>query len=301
MRARSALLVLILLLQLCPARALAKFITLQGENKLTVRVTDEHKVVLSGSYEIENRGDETAQNVILSLNLGSWVYATPANTIPRGERKSWRIEQSFSDEQLTCAGNAIDLCADLNLPVRGIFPLRVAFHYQDQNGYMFSAVTVQAVEIGELTSTQKYAAAVPPLQASLTFRRPRGKEYPGVLVLRNPSEVAQKVAVALITSKELAALTKPFSVTVPPLSSSEHTIPLVNFSGLKDSTYIVIAVIQGAADGVRYLTVSRSSVTIGAENDLGPLLLILGAAVVIAGVIGYRLYHVARRKKKQSA
>jgi hypothetical protein len=278
-----------------PGTARANYITLNPNNKLSVRTADSGQVRVSGTYELVNSGDESAYRVFVALNLGAWSYLTEPVRVSPGERKTFEIDESFPSNQLACQGTAVDLCGGLALPAVGTFALRVAQHYQDKNGYDFSSAAVAPVQLGSLTPEQRYVAQLPPAKVSLQIRRRDANKYAAEVTLRNLADVAQTLVVSLITAREIPTHRRPFAITLSAASETTESIELVNQGALIGSTYHPVVIASGEMKGARYLVQASAPLAIMAEERSGPFVLL---AMIAVGTLVLVILSILRLRRR---
>ena len=104
----------------------ATHLRIEGQDKLSTRIEGEN-VVISGSYEVSNKGDEKAYEVFPAFTVGSWVWAGEPKTVDMNGVASWLIEETVPLEKLRCRSGSN--CTEEQLPAKGttIFlgPIRI--------------------------------------------------------------------------------------------------------------------------------------------------------------------------------
>jgi hypothetical protein len=278
-----------------PSAAHANYITLNPNNKLSVRLTDAGQVRVSGTFDLVNIGDESAYRVFVALNLGTWSHLTEPVRISPSERKTFEIDESFPSNQLACQGTAADLCGGVPLPVVGVFALRVAQHYQDKNGYDFSSAAVVPVQLGSLAPQQRYVAQLPPAKVSLQIGRKDGEKYAAEVTLRNLADVEQTLVVSLISAREIPTRRKPFAITLPAASATTEVIELVNQGALIGSVYHPVVIASGEMKGARYLVQATAPLAITAQERRGPFVLL---AMITLGALALLTWSIRARVRR---
>lgn len=129
--------------------ASAAQLIIEGSAEITTEATADG-VVLSGKYSITNLGDETARQVYPRFEMGGWQWAGDPRDMPPRAVQSWPFNSRISFAQISCPQNP--RCAGLALPSMGFLPLLVMRHYQDLNGYSFSAPEVIRLPLASMTS-----------------------------------------------------------------------------------------------------------------------------------------------------
>jgi len=268
--------------------AWAGYLTINGTPKIEANVSGQN-IILKGSYEIENSGDETAANVFPALTLGAWVWAGEPKSVKAGESETWTLDFTIPMEKLKCSEDRA--CAGLDLPLSGRFPLYVRRHYEDQNGYRFSAAQVHGLQLGELSSEQLTALRLPTLDGALSCRGD-GQSFRCKLDFQNSGLEARKVAAGAFSARELQILDPTATlVEVGANAAGQAAFELRNVSGLLGSSYAVFAVMQWDEGGVRNYASVSGLVSI-ANRSYGWLFLAggLGVVLVLAGVIYLKVY-----------
>lgn len=243
--AKSVLIaILLVFLLLVTNRAYAGYLTIGGIAKITTTV-ENGNLNLTGTYEISNRGNESAQNVFPSFELGKWSWAGDERILSPGSNEVWPIKASISLERISHK----EAGGEIELPAKGRFPLIVLRHYEDVNGVKFSVADVTEIFVGSLTPEELSIAKIP--QVNTTFACDGdGKTFSCLLTMRNLSQTAKKIAVSYHTSQELQ-LKPPVSVIdLAPHSSVSLASDVENISGLPGSGYAIFAVMQWNQNGI---------------------------------------------------
>jgi hypothetical protein len=300
MRTGPALLLVGLhLLLLFPSPSDARFIRILSDAQLEARAEAE-SVTLFGTYELENQGDETARDVFLAFELGTWAFTTEKRSLSPGVKHSGQINESFPLARLRCGTGDADLCAEQELPLKGAFPLRIMRHYQDGNGYPFSAVAVQPLKIGQLTEEQQYTTGVVGLRPVVVMKGTSGEAFSGTVEVRNLRDAPQTVSVALVLPSEFINMTEPFQLQIPPRGTASGPFQFGNDAGLTGSAYEVVTVLQWAEGGVRHTSSARQMVTVQKSSRapyfIGVLVVALGVWLLVRWMRRRRVLVPAKRR-----
>ncbi len=250
------------------------------------------QIRIKGVYAIENRGDETAKEVFPQFRVGHWAWSGTPRAIDAGKKTEWSVDEVFDESKLQC--EETEPCASLQLPLNGAFPLLVLRHYQDLNGYRFSAPDVQRLLIGNLTGEQLDRIQAPALQTTMRTSGD-GQKYRGTMETLNLGMKPIRASVSAHTTRELVTASLPPFVDIPPQARTNVEIQWENFSGLEGSGYATFAILQWNDDGVRNF-LPTSTVLAIKRVSATPYLLwgSLGAAFVFVGA----LYAVFRRIRR---
>jgi len=227
--------------------AFAARLTIVGTSDLRISLEDE-RVILAGTYSTLNKGDETVTQVFPVIQLGQWSWAGEPQNIDIGGQASWTIQEEFPQGMLACGDKAP--CAEKDLPSVGLFPLFTTLHYQDLNGYAFSAPKLETVLLGGVTGVDLVNARSPFLQARFDLSGD-GSKFRGHLEVLNLHDKPKEIVVTYFTSRELHASPKSELLELAPNAAQNTSTTLTNFSALPGSTYPVFAVLQWNENGVR--------------------------------------------------
>lgn len=275
----------------------AGYLTINGIPNVTATQEGDN-VRLKGTYDIENKGDETARNVYPSFQLGSWSWAGAPKNLDPNKRESWSVDEVFPLQQLSCASDST--CAGESLPSTGAFPMYVHRHYEDLNGYKFSAADITITTIGELSGNALAAARNPAFQARLNISG-SGNDYSGTLEVKNSSPSQKRISVAFYSTNELNIHTKPQVMEIAPQGIGKTNFSSENFSGLAGSTYPVFAVLQWEDYGVRSSLAVPHAVTIQAQDNSKLYLYLSIGAVALALLSAYGFVLKPRKPSSPSA
>ena len=277
-------------LHLSASGAWASYLTISGNSTLKLEM-GEHEGRITGSYKIENLGDELARDVFPSITIGTWQWAGEPHALNPKEAFSWQITQNFSLDALRCQAAA---CAGKELPRKGNIPLLVHRNYQDQNGYQFSAAEVQIIPLGELTVEEFATLRVPDLAGKLQFVG-NGQEFTGELQIQNTTPETKQVSVRYFTSREIQILSEPQFVEVKPNAISAVKFNAKNFRGLNGSSYGTFAVLEWESHGL------RKTLSVGApiplkepDHTINYLLIILMLLIVLPILLYFSVFRGGR-------
>lgn len=273
------------------AAAHAGSLTINGSSDLHFSVEND-QLKIDGSYSIENKGDETAKEVFPSLELGHWSWAGDPKQLDQSKKETWIINTTIPLTELNCT--AKDLCAGLKLPLSGALPLLVRRHYQDLNGYRFSAADIELIEIGDIPGEARAAIRTPDLDGKLSFDGD-GQEFVGTVEFINASAEPRKVALGVHTSRELKVTGPAQVVEIPGNGTKKTRIVLENFRGIAGSSYAVFAIAQWEENGVRYSQKFSSAVRLETRRHGGDYLLVgIGVAFLLALVVYVTVFRQRR-------
>ena len=277
------------LFSMAATQSYASYLTIDGHAQLKASSNGQN-IILSGSYEIENHGDESARNVFPSIRLGSFSWAGEPKTIVQGGKETWPIDATLPIDKLEFQEQ--DSCANQKLPSSGIFPLLVRRHYEDANGARFSAAEVNRLAIGELQGESLTVSRAPELDAVLHCGG-NGTDFDCNLEIRNAANKKYAVSVSYFTSNELEILSSARVYEIEPHNLVKGDVQLRNFSGLPGSSYAVFAVLQWQDRDFRNL-ISTSQVIEVKRPSHKNLFILSGIATLLMAVI--LLYVIVFRK-----
>ncbi len=242
-----AVLYALLFFSISPPSARAGYLTISGQG--TFEFTVEEEVVrLKGEYSISNSGNEAAHAVYPHFTLGAWQWVGEERQLKMGESTTWLIEEQFPVSKLLCREDPS--CRTLDLPTRGRFPLRIVRHYQDINGYSFSAAEALPVLIGPLSKEDRILIQLKKIKAKLLIEGD-GQEFEALFEVYNSYSEDKDLAIFLLTSQEIESPPAAERVSVPAGGSIRVRMKLKNFSGIIGSNYNVQTLLQWEDDGIR--------------------------------------------------
>lgn len=269
------------------------YLTISGQSNLTFGV-EEGNVHISGSYQIENKGDETAADVFPSFQLGEWSWAGAPKSLDPNKQENWKIDEKFSLEMLHCDRDPA--CAGQSLPLQGVFPLFVRRHYADLNSYQYSAPEVMMVQLGDLQGKALTASRNKSLLARLSFE-PGSSDFHGRLEVRNLSNEKKKLSITYFTARELQVVTSPRVLELEPNSTSSAAVTVQNFSGLLGSRYAVLAVLQWEEEGIRNSFAASQVIAIMQKDSKWKWLSVTSLSFFL--LVGLLYWFVFRRPAKK--
>ena len=272
--------------------AWASYLTISGSSTLQLEIT-EHEGKVTGSYKIENQGDEMARDVFPSVTIGTWQWAGAPHALNPKEGFTWQINQSFSLDALRCPATE---CGGRDLPRRGNIPLLVHRNYQDQNGYQFSAAEVQIIPLGELTESELAIVRVPELAGKLQFVG-NGQEFTGELQIQNTTPESKQVSVRYFTSREIQILSLPQFVEVKPNRILSVEFKAKNFRGLNGSSYGTFALLEWESLGLRKALAVGAPISLKEpDNTINYLLIILMLLIVLPTLLYFSVFRGGRSR-----
>ena len=271
------------------SHAWAGYLTIIGQPELKATVSPKLKdhIQISGSYRIENRGDESAHRVFPSFQIGQWFWTGEPKSLAAGGSFTWEIDAQVPFSQLGCAGG--EDCEDAFLPQEGVYPLRARRHYSDSNGREFSAADIYPIEIANLGTSQLARLRVPEIEGQLEFRG-NGQSFEGGLEIRNFSSSRKRVLVSFFTSRELRVLTKSSVQTLQADSLQYFPVKAENYTGLNGSTYAFYGSLEWDQEGMRNSALAVSQVVIEKPKRRHWLVFgAIGVFLVLGGVLYLRV------------
>lgn len=293
MNLKTASLTLVLAILLPLTAAHGGTITLVGIDGTQV-TTDGNALKLQGTYSLENIGDEAIQNVTVSVQVGSWIWAGTPVTLRVKEKKEWSASETIPVEQLSCEQDG--LCAGLDLPAKGLFPKMIRRHYEDVNGYQYGYLDVYTQQVGSLTPTDTGMIFNAPLTGKLTVSGSSGR-FKGRLDVFNSAAAPREVAVSVLTSKQIKLNTVPQKLTIGSQETAKVVFDLENFSARPQSNNPVFAVLQWKEGAARATVVSRAEIFVTTPSYSG---LLIGGCIAFA-VLSLLVLIVLSRRAKTSA
>ena len=253
------------------AAAYAGTLTIEGESKVNFTLKED-KVLIEGTYDIANHGDETAQNVFPLFELGSWKWAGEGRSIGAGKSESWTVKESIGADRLGCI---VGRDCNLKPPApKGYFAVRVLRMYEDTNGHPFSAPDVLRTYLGDIDGEDRAALRVPSLVQTITCGG-NGQNFDCDVLLKNTSSSPLTVTVSLQTTRELEIEGEPQTSDIAPGASREISWQLKNFNGLSGSTYPVLSIAEWEDKGLRNSLLGSAPIAIE-EISHATLYLVLG-------------------------
>jgi len=278
-------------------QASAGVITISSRSVITVQ-RGESELRLSGYYEINNKGDESARETVLHLELNGWSWRSAAMDVAPGAAARWDIAVSAPLTALGCGGDAA--CAGLDLPAHGSIPMRVLREYQDANGRRFSAPEVILLKV-PAPGGRGVAQPAVDVKAAARFEG-SGESYSGRISLaaeaaggRAGGTAPERVRAALsfFSARELG-LPPPVLLELAPGETVERHAAIAASSALAGSVYPVFAVVQWEDSGFRRSALAAGALKITPKRRLpyyGAALLM--AVVSLAIGVACKLLHAS--------
>ncbi|MFH1721709.1 MAG: NEW3 domain-containing protein [Candidatus Altiarchaeota archaeon] len=209
---------------------------------------------------VENRGDEAAHNVQVSLIPPKGMSASEPQVVG-----------ILNPMQRYTGIFEITPSADM-LP--GRYPLILVIEYADANGYPFSAFA-KTVFTYQKPAPSHISGAIEPLEIS---EKGGGSTK---LTLTNRDDQLQTVTVQLHVSKELVATPEIQEVTIEPKSQKEIKYEIRSIGALPGSTYPYIAAITNEDEGLAHATIVMGQVKIVAESSSSYLKIAIALLIAI--------------------
>lgn len=233
-----------------PTFCVAGTLILKGDLKIQAQL-DGNDVLISGSYTAKNAGNERMREALLTLSIGEWKWAGEPVELAPDESHKWQINGRFALDQLSCKHTKS--CADVNLPMRGKFPVLVHKLYQDVNGYQFSVPDVTYILIGELNSDETYRLHVPTLLSRMKINKD-GQNFLAKLTIRNTSTEPKRLVNMLFTTREFSVKNDLMPKTIAPSEQVSMTSEIENFRGIAGNAYTIFGITQWDDAGLRNTT-----------------------------------------------
>jgi hypothetical protein len=274
---------LLFVLNLVPALAVAGYHTINGNSNLEIKVQSE-QIAISGSYEIENKGNVPAINVFPELTVGQWRWTGDPKRLDPDQKETWGIQALVPLVKLGCATD--ELCAGLNLPSRGQFPVMVRRHYAATDGTRYSAADAADVLVGDLTQEELNSIRAPELDGAMKCSG-NGQSFTCVVQAQNFSRSNRTVAVGYHNSQEIRLRSSPRTLTIPPRENSQVEAKFENITGQTGSNYAVLAVLQWEEQGVRHVRLLTQNLRIVQRSKV---LWYLGAGMLALLIVALLLY-----------
>ena len=255
--------------------ALAGTLTMVGTPKLGA-VLQGDEIVVSGTYEIENKGDETAFDVFPGLEFDKWSWVGKPARVDAGKKQEWSLSEKIKLSVL-----------DKELPSQGRLSFLTRRYYKDVNGYAFSAADLTNFYIGVFTPQQQVAMQVPDLQVQQEVDGD-GQEFTGKITARNLGKEPVKARISIFTARELSPEeAEPRWLEVPTGKTANIRFHLKNVSGLVGSTYAVFGLVEWQHEGIRLSANSSSVVSIHRVELMHWFLIAAALILVVMGLVIY--------------
>lgn len=231
----------------------AAYITLVGEPKIEFTASNPQQVKISGTYSIANQGDESAQQVFPSIQIGSWAWAGDPRFIKANEKTEWKIQTRVPLEKFFDTGK--------KLPATGLYPAIVTRHYQDLNGYALSAMDILPAMIGRLTEEQTTLIRLAEIDGKFTAQG-NGQKFKAIAEFNNHSTSPHQAHIRYIVPRELKTDIQSTEIKIPAGSKGEHSVQILNDRGIDGSGYAVFVVAEWENQGLRNATWASTVIAI---------------------------------------
>ena len=262
MKAYSGGLILLLIVLLVPI-ASASYITMQ----ITVEETADGNTI-----NITNLGDEAAYRVqIISKVLDGKYESDIKDTLAPNESYSAIAEVNLSDK------------------IPGNYPLLTTIHYQDANGYLFSALHASLVENKEEPTRSEIVLQFDGLQI-------RDKAKIKVAV-KNFGEDSKELELFLFMSDEFIVSDNIRKINIGSKKSEEAVFEVENFGARPESTYAFFAIAEYDKDGRHHTTITPGRIHVLKKSTLFDIKIILAALALI--VLIMIVLQFSRRKSRR--
>ncbi|MEE4144750.1 MAG: hypothetical protein V2I26_08125 [Halieaceae bacterium] len=264
----KCLLILVLTLG-CVVSAQASFITIETE--FTVTDMGDGPVISIGT---RNRGDESAfhaQIEMIALGHQFTGSRTEKLDIDRKMDTDFRVGGIF------------------DLP--GRYPIIIKTHYQDANGYPFSALTSGFYDAGAPALSRVLVAAEP-------IEFPSNGKGRLEFILRNNGSTPHDVSLKLFLPDELVTIEDGATLTMAPNSSVTVPFALENFSALANSRYSVVMLANYEADGKYFGSVGSTVVHITDPTLLAEYGWSIPWVVALVALLAVILVLLHRRRRR---
>jgi len=252
---------------MCPGRSHASIISIVIRSEVSIS-EDNLKVSLT----VTNKGDEPAENVKPSLEVGG-------KTINGETHKILSPNDKFTE----------DFTSAVQFGKPGSYPVIITVDYTDANHYPFTALEVNYVDYKEAPNA-RVAGTIGALDL---YDNDSDKLK---VTVKNTEEIAKKVSVRLVTSKEFAVQNRVQEIALSPGGERKLAFNIKNAGGLPGSTYPVFAVISYEDATYHYLNVASGNILVkkqGLWHGLKTPLLILFAVLLVI----ICLFYIVRLKK----
>lgn len=239
----------------------ATYLTIQAKSDVRATIRGE-KILIEGSYEIKNDGDEEARDVFPEFQLGSESWQESKVNLPAKSQFRWTIkrEQPFS-------------VFNSSKTVRGTVPLFALRHYDDVNGYSYTAPDVIPLRFGAVSDEEE-------LKLTVTLSDCSGS-FAGAAVLLNESHRPKKVHLQVFTTKEFTATIDQADAIIE--SGDSQTIRLQgrDISAIPTSSYAVFVVATWEEGDVLQMVSSFQFVNVKAQTRTTQYLMLFSASIIV--------------------
>ena len=219
-----------------------------------------------GKINVTNNGDESAYQVqIISEILGNTYKSEIKNELKVGETFTTKLPINLSKNSA------------------GTYPLLVTIHYQDANGYLFSALLSRLVE----NNAQSRSEIV------LELNDAEIKDSVKVPVkITNFGEQSREVQLTLFMSGEFNVKDNNRSISVEPKSHKEVIFNVENFAARVGSVYSFFAVAEYDSQDGHHGTIDSGGMKVLEKKsqifDKKTIIIALALIVLIFGVMQFK-------------
>ncbi|MGZ5278763.1 MAG: hypothetical protein ACXWC9_02400 [Pseudobdellovibrionaceae bacterium] len=215
----------------------AGYLQIIGTSKLNLQKTSQG-LLLSGEYQIENKGDEAARNVYPEINLDRFQWRGTPNLLQSGASYSWKVSQIISKDQLS-------------LPDEGRFVVSIFNSYEDLNGYPFAIPAIELFSVNE-----KLEKSLP--QLSLQIDALSSKQYSAQVSVTNPAKESLKLLPLYILPREMDLKTLEIPLEIPAGGELSTSFLFENRTGLVGSQYHAFLILRWIEHGQRQAAVAST-------------------------------------------
>lgn len=247
--------------------------------------------LFAGTYELENHGDEVALRTHIEIQAGRWAWKSLEYELRPGQKQTIAVAQSIPLGDLQCS--LLPSCREF--PLVGRIPIKIIRHYQDANGYSFSAPDLAIVGDGELPL---------PFEIQLNLTR-EADLFSLRYSLRNLTDQTLQLFPNLILPEEVENTSVFAPIELRAHRQLEGRFFFSNVRALPGSQYAATLILQWQEQGVRQVLVKTNSFLI--EENLAVLSRdsrwnwVVGIGIFFLGwlLIGFFVLWPLARAKKQ--
>jgi len=235
---------------------------------ITIQTTAETNST-GGTINVTNNGDESAYQVqIISEVLDNTYTSEIKSELKVGETFSAKLPIDLSDK------NA------------GTYPLLVTIHYQDANGYLFSALLSRLAE-NNVQGRSEITVELNDAEIKGSVKVP--------VKITNFGEETKEVSLSLFMSGEFDVKDNNKSVSVAPKSHKEVIFTVENFAARSGSAYSFFAVAEYDLQDVHYSALDSGGMRVLEKKNQ----LFDKRAIIIALVVIVIIFVVIQFKRKK--